>query len=267
MKTSIIVATYNAPEYLRKVLAGFLVQTVRPHELVIADDGSGPETAGVVKEYSEKVDFPVMHTWQEDRGFRVAAARNNATRKATGDYLIYVDGDCIPGPRFVEDHMRVAARDRFIQGKRIMVTQAGKDDVDGSESLGELIRLLLSRKIKKAHHLLRIPGLAVKKRGMRGIRSCNFALHRDNLEKVNGWNEEFEGWGREDSELAVRLVRVGVERRDLLFSGIVFHLPHEEHDQDGLANNNRLLKEAWEGPTFVKRGLERNETGPDGAQT
>jgi len=116
-RTALIVTTYNAPDYLSRVLDGYLFQERFPDELIVADDGSGAETAEVVERFALRSPFPVRHVWHEDRGFRAAAIRNEAVKAATADYLIFTDGDCIPHPSFVSDHLRLATQDGSSRGK------------------------------------------------------------------------------------------------------------------------------------------------------
>ena len=257
MKVSVIVTTYNNPRYLRKVLEGYIRQVRPPDELVVADDGSGPEARAVVEEFTRRASFTVIHAWQEDDGPRPARVRNLATRRSSGDYLVFTDGDCVPGPRFVADHVRLARRRSFVQGKRILVQAKAVGDFTGRESTAALLRLWFAGGIGKLHHLVRLSGLAVRRRGWKGIRGCNLAVFRDDFYRVNGWNERFIGCWREDSELAVRLQRAGCRRRDALFSAVVFHLHHDKSDRGHREENDRLLEAAWSGPVFAPEGLNR----------
>ena len=242
-RAAVIVTTYNAPDYLARVLAGYLHQEQFPDELIVADDGSGPETAAVVEGFAQRAPFPVRHVWHEDRGFRAAAIRNEAVKASTADYLIFTDGDCIPHPRFVADHLRLAAPGWFVQGKRMLVGRGASPRFAVTGFAG-LAALCLRGELGGCHHLLRIPGIAREQKGLRGIKTCNFALSRADILAVNGFNEEFVGWGREDAELAARLFAYGLRRKDPPFSALVFHLWHEENSRGSLAENDRMLAEA-----------------------
>jgi glycosyltransferase involved in cell wall biosynthesis len=264
MKLTVVVTTYESPAYLAKVLRGYLGQTRPPAELVVADDGSGSETRELVERFARAASFPLVHARQEDEGPRPARARNLATRRSSGDYLVFTDGDCVPGPRFVADHARLARRGSFVQGKRILVEARAVEGFTGRESTADLLRLWLKGGIRKPHLLLRVPGLAVGKTGPRGVRGCNMAVFREDLYRVNGWNERFIGCWREDSELAVRLERSGCRRRDALFSAVVFHLHHDASDRGRREENDRLLARASEEPVFCEEGLvKRGADGPD----
>lgn len=252
---AVIVTTYNAPLYLAKVLDGYITQTRIPDELIVADDGSTAETAEVVAAFAAKANFTVRHVWQEDQGFRAAKIRNEAVKASSADYLLFTDGDCVPHPRYVEDHLRLVEGGWFVQGKRILVK---KDVAAGFYFHGatRLLLMCLRGKLSGCHHLLRIPGFALGKKGLRGIKTCNFALSRKDFMAVNGFNEAFVGWGREDAELANRLFKYGLGRKDPLFSAMVFHLWHRENSRDNLAGNDERLDAAVDDEGFFcKNGL------------
>lgn len=257
MKTSVIVATYNRPDYLERVVRAYFDQSVLPDELIVADDGSGPSTRSVVEKLVLDAPFKVVHAWHEDKGFRVAAARNNALRLSSGDYIISTDGDCIPCRQFVADHLRLIQQGTFVQGKRILVTEKGVSKVTGREGLVALFRCWLRGWLRKPHLFFRLPGVAVRKNGVRGVRGCNSAFFREDLVKINGWNEDYVGWGREDTDLVVRLMKSGCARRDAMFSAIVYHLWHDKNNHGRLALNDELLKKTWEGPFRVPNGMEK----------
>ena len=247
MTISVIATTYNRPEALHRVLEGLVGQQHRPpDEVLVADDGSGPETAETVSAWEEAAPFPILHIRQEDRGFRAARIRNRAIAAASGEYLIFLDGDCVPDPRFVDDHARLALAGTFFQGTRVLIPRERTPRFsarDIARSTGRL-RLFAARGIGNRHHLLRIPGYPVRRsRKLSGIRSCNLAAFRSDLVAVNGFNEAFEGWGREDSELAVRLFRYGLWRRSHPFRAVCHHLWHPENERARLSINDRILRE------------------------
>jgi len=252
---AVIVSTYNAHEYLAKVLNGYLAQTRPPDELVVGDDGSDDRTAEVVSAYASKAEFPIRYVWQEDRGFRVAKVRNKAVKASCAEYLIITDGDCVPHKRFVEDHIRIMKTGYFVQGKRMLVSK----EASGSFSypgLQELVKMCLKGQVRGAHHLLRIPGFTIRSKGLRGIKTCNFALYRKDFYAVNGLNEDFIGWGRSDSELAVRLFKYGLKRKNVPFSAIVLHLWHEEIVNETIERNEMILAEAIKSPSsYCKNGI------------
>lgn len=263
MKTSLIVTTYNRPEALGRILEALEKQTRLPDELIIADDGSGPETSEKIAIFASDPPCRMHHVWQEDCGFRAARIRNKAIRKATGEYIILLDGDCVPHRRFVEDHLFLAEDGFFIQGKRVLVSKRLSPDFshEDANSMLKLLRFLLSGDISNVHHLVRLPIFpASSSTRLSGIKSCNMGFFKRDIVAVNGFNQDFEGWGREDSELAVRLYRYGLRRKEHLFVAICFHLWHEEHDRTQLITNDQFLIKAIESKEhFCFNGLVQKQ--------
>ena len=120
-KVSIIISTYNSPEYLKQVLESLSCQTDNAFEIVIADDGSDHKTSQLIASYVKSIGVALIHAWQKDNGFRVAAARNNAVRLATGDYLTFLDGDCLALPNFIARHRSCAEKGYMVRGSRVML--------------------------------------------------------------------------------------------------------------------------------------------------
>lgn len=246
MKTSVIITTYNRPDALKRVLDGLYRQTCPPHEIIVADDGSTNETRDMLGPYTGRKKTPLFHVWQQDLGFRAARIRNRAILKSTGDYLILLDGDCIPGPHFIADHLALARPGHFFQGKRVLVNPklAGHFDREDIASFFRLVRHALSNGISNRHHIFRVPffpGYRVD--GLSGVRSCNMGIFREDLSAVNGFNQDFVGWGREDSELVVRLYNLGIRRREHPFMAICYHLWHPENSRSRISINDGLLQD------------------------
>ena len=257
MKSSVIITTHNRPYYLDKVLHGYLHQSQPPHEVVIADDGSSDETPQVIAKYQALADFPILHAWHPFGGMpQLCKARNAATRLSSGNYLIYTDGDCIPGPHFVADHEQLARPGYFVQGRRNFLRYQAFERFTGQETGRELLKLWRTGGLTRLDLLVRIPGFGTTSRGIHGIRGCNIAVWRSDVELINGWNERFVGFWREDSEFITRLMRIGVRRRNALFSAILFHMEHEKvFNQEDFDRNNGLLEASKTGPVFVEQGL------------
>ncbi len=247
MNVSVIVTTYNRPDSLKRVLDGLLNQTRLPNEIIVADDGSTVETAELVNLFSASTSScNIVHVRHEDQGFRAAEIRNRAILRTSGDYIISLDGDCVPGKHFIQDHVRLARQGFFFQGKRALVERELADSFTFNlcQRKIRLVVETLRGRISNAHHLLRIPCFpTLTTTRMSGIRSCNMGFFREDLFAVNGFNQDFQGWGREDSELAVRLYNHGLKRREHPFMAICFHLWHEENDRTNFDRNDRLLKE------------------------
>lgn len=243
--TSIIVTTYNSPDYLELSVRSIFRQSVLPDEILIADDGSGHSTRHMVEQLAKESPVALRHIWQEDDGFRAGAIRNKAIAAAKGEYILQIDGDMILHPRFIEDHLSVARRGCFVTGSRVLLTE-------------ELTHKILSE--KRIDISLSEPGVLHSSNGRRipflipffthykssngiYVRSCNLACWRDDLLMVNGYNEAISGWGREDSELSLRLMNAGVRKRFLKFGGVQFHLFHKENSKDSDPRNIAIMED------------------------
>ncbi len=262
MKVSLIITAYNNPVALKKATDSVMKQSRNPDEVLIADDGSGDETARVAQRFSSNAPFPVVHVWQEHRGFRAAKIRNEAIKRSSGDYLILLDGDCVANRHFVSDHLALAERGCFIQGKRVHVNRNAVEGFthDHANSAFALAKMALSCKISNVHHVLRLPFFPeVRNRKLRGIKSCNMSFFKDDVRAVNGFNEEFVEWGNEDSELACRFFKYGLIKKVHPFMAICYHLWHPTNKT--MTDNTRslLTKTIASKEYFCEHGLaEKN---------
>lgn len=247
--TTLIITTYNRPAALAAVLRAVEGQIILPSQVLIADDGSGPETAGLIRSWQNRL--PLQHIWQEDRGFRAAEARNRALVQATGELVIFLDGDCLPRPDFIARHQALAEPGYFVAGQRILLSQAFSDAVTERHIMLEkwpLMRLAAARlrgQINRFLPLLSLKGGGWRRRrgqNWKGVRTCNLAAWRSDLVAVDGFDSAFQGWGLEDSDLAIRLFNAGVQRKDGRFSVAVFHLWHREADRAALPQNRQRLE-------------------------
>jgi glycosyltransferase involved in cell wall biosynthesis len=259
--TSLLISTYNWPEALELVLASALRQRLLPSQVVIADDGSGEPTAAVVRAFVPRFaerGVPVVHAWHPDEGFRLAAVRNLALARATGDYVLMIDGDCVLHPDFVRSHVAFARLGSFVQGSRVLVSQArsARALATGDVRFGLFDRGLKNRQNAIPSALLsRL--VSPSQDPLKGTRGCNMAYWRADVVRVNGFNERFVGWGREDSEFSARMLAAGLQRRRLKFGGIVFHLWHQERPRSAVDENHALYEE------IVRTGASRCEAGLD----
>ncbi len=250
---SVIVTTYNWVPALDAVLRALARQGDRNFDVVIADDGSRPDTAALVADWATRAPFALTHVFQEDRGFRAARARNRAIMASRGTYCIFLDGDCIARPNFVAAHRRLAEAGWFVAGNRTLVSQqlterALRDGADlGGWRFGDLVAQRRARAINRIVPMITLPLGPLRKRMPRrweGVRSANLAVWRADLDRVDGFDAAFDGWGREDSDLVVRLIRAGVFRKDGRFATGVLHLWHKEVDRSRLPDNDKLFNAA-----------------------
>jgi len=249
---AVVVTTYNRPDALAAVLAGFAAQSDRGFELIVADDGSKPDTAGVVADFTQRAPFPMRYVWQKDDGFRAAAIRNKAVAACDADYVIFTDGDCIPSHTFVAQHRRLAERGWFLAGNRVLLTREFTQRVLIDHlpvhdwSWANWMRARGRREVNRMMPLVRLPDGEWRKRHgreWRGVKTCNLSIWREDLLRVNGLDESYSGWGLEDSDLVIRLLHAGVRNKNARFAAPVFHLWHQENDRSRLPENQRRLDE------------------------
>ncbi|MCG2583637.1 glycosyltransferase family 2 protein [Massilia sp. TS11] len=266
---SLVITTYNRPDALEAVLRACFAQDDKDFEIIIADDGSTANTAELVQRLAAQAPMPLRHVWQEDQGFRAAMARNRATLAARGDYIIYLDGDCVPQRDFIAQHRKLAAHGFLVSGSRVLMSQRlteqllrTGEDIAGA-SAARLLRLRLSGDLNKVLQvLLRWPDAGRERRrfSWRRIKSCNLAVWRQDLLTVNGFDESFTGWGHEDSDLVVRLFHAGVLRKDGALATEVFHLWHREAQRDQESSNRQIvLQRAADGTVRAIRGLAEHQ--------
>ena len=275
---SVIVSTYNRADALDLALRALSRQSDRNFEIVVADDGSGPATARVAREWAAKTALPIKHVWHEDRGFRLSDIRNLGIRASAGAYILFLDGDCIARRNFVAAHRRLAEPGWFVTGTRILLSADLTDRIlhQGLEpelwGLGRWLVPRARRQLNRFAPLLELRLGAMRKlsaRRWRGARGSNMAFWRADLEKVDGFDSSFSGWGREDSDIFIRLIRAGVRRKDGRFASGVLHLWHPEADRCRLAENDRQLDEVLHSDRIAaKRGLSTaTEYEPCSAKT
>lgn len=258
MKISVAVITYNWPQALELVLRALAEQSELPHEVIVTDDGSRPETTELLQRLATGFPVRLVHLWQEDDGARMSRARNRAIAAAQGDYVILLDGDMVTHRHFVADHRAFARPGCFVQGSRVLT-----DAALSQRMLDEkLIHLgFFSQGVERRRNTLRLPPIAQAyarlSRTRRGIKSCNMGFWRDDLIAINGFNEAMTGWGREDTELAARALNFGLLRRNVRFSALAFHLYHPTR-KHLLDNPNDVILEATRQRRLVRceRGLE-----------
>lgn len=232
------------------VLEALARQCGSNHEVVIADDGSNPSQLELLFQKCPAFKCPVRHVWHPDTGFTAAAARNLGAHFATGEYLVFLDGDCLPGKSFVNAHTQLAEQGCFVNGSRVLLSerltaQALRRELDLSDQsaafwfkarwLGDSNKLL---------HMLFWPWSLFRVKPSfkwRGIRSCNLAVWRSDFVAVNGFDETFEGWGHEDADLVLRLSHLGVKRKNGFLATEVLHLWHRESTRDQASVNKQRV--------------------------
>ena len=270
MKISFIVLTYNRSDALLAVLRSLASQCGADHEVLIADDGSNSLQVGLLYRNCPAFRCPVRHVWHPDTGFMAAAARNLGAHHAQGEYLVFLDGDCVPNASFVEAHTRLAGQGFFVNGSRVLLSerltrQVVENKLDlSAQSAAFWWNARLSRDSNKLLHVLSWPwSLFRVKQGFewRGIRSCNFGVWRQDFAAINGFDETFEGWGHEDADLVLRLCHLGIQRKNGFLATEVYHLWHRENRRDQESTNKQKVFQR------MKTSLIRAEKGLDNIVT
>ena len=258
MKISLIITTYNREDALNVVLKSVALQSLLPDEVIIADDGSTEATVEVIHEHQQQLPIPLIHCHHPDLGFRVSHIRNKAIRESTGDYIILTDGDMILHPDFVKDHAASAKPGFFIQGSRVLLGEiTTKKTIENHRLRFSWISKGITNRFNAMHNALLMHAIRTGRTDHHGIRSCNMSAWRKDIIAINGFNEAFVGWGREDSEFAVRLLNSGIKRLNLRFGAICYHLWHTSNqERDLLSKNDTELQIAIdENRTWCNQGL------------
>jgi len=253
-------------------------QSDQTFEVVIADDGSLAMTAAVVERWRSRLGVPLTHVWQMNCGFRAAEVRNRAILACRGEYCVFLDGDCVAPPDFIATHRKLAQRGWFVTGNRVLLSPALTAAVleehlrPEAWSVRAWIGQRLRGEVNRLAALLRLPFGPLRRlrsRQWRGARSCNLGIWRSDLERIDGFDASYTGWGREDSDLLIRLLRSGLRRKDGRFATGVIHLWHPHVDRAQLAANDARLHAVLQSErTRAQRGLsalrETAEIGGNG---
>lgn len=258
--------TYNRPDTLLQVLRGLVGQCGEQHEVIIADDGSSQAAIDAVQKALPLFKCPVTHVWHPDRGFTASRARNLAAGSSTADYFVFMDGDCVPNPRFVEAHSAMLEPGFFVNGSRVLLSERLTkkilaDEVDiNNVGWSDWLRWRLAGDANKLIHLLHWPNAPFRKERAfhwKKIRSCNFGVWREDFLRVNGFDESFEGWGHEDADLVLRLHNAGLQRKNGFCATEVYHLWHKENSRNNeLSNRHIVTQRLHTGVIRAVRGVD-----------
>lgn len=268
MKISVIVTTYNRPRSLEIVLHSLFQQQRVPDEILVADDGSMPATEALLMALQALSPCPLRHVWQADDGFRAAEIRNKAVAQATGDYLIFLDGDSAVLASFVAQHESLAEKGWLVAGNRLLLNAALTADWEAGRcdplhfSTLVWLRQRLAGKVNRLLPLIRCSTRAQwrknKPTAWAGAKTCNLALWQRDFMAVNGFDALFQGWGHEDADLVVRLINHGIWRKEGRFAVPILHLWHRESPREFESENLHRLQSRLADKTFIRaiKGIE-----------
>jgi len=275
MKLSVIVPTYNRPEALILNLKSLSKQSIIPDEVLIADDGSSETTKNAIVKFknSSECNFDLKHIWQEDIGFRKPRIINETVRNSTGDYLIFIDGDCLAHKDFVKSHVENSEPNEMLGGKRVDIGKKLTEKVLKSGKILPLftVRLLIDSVIndtRKAEEAILVRNTKIRSlAGMErisndGIWGCNFSVYKTLFYKINGSDEDFLDGSIEDNDLGIRVLNSGGKLKSLRFKANVFHLWHESSwsftSEKYLFNRNIMEQRIFKMESACVNGIVRS---------
>lgn len=239
---SLILATYEMPRHLELVLTALDRQSFLDFEILVADDGSGPETRGIIDRFKASARMKIEHIWQEHKGFRKCRILNEALRHARGETLVFLDGDCIPHRDFIRDHFESREKGRFCAGRRVELSEAlstkltpvmireGFFDYPNPTLLLDGIRgetEHVNRTIRVTNPVLR---KILKMNRIDDLKGCNYSVSKKDLIAINGFDMEYEGYGREDTDIEIRLTNLGLKIKSLKGLALQYHVWHPRRE-------------------------------------
>jgi glycosyltransferase involved in cell wall biosynthesis len=265
---SVIVTTYNWPDALAVCLQSLFEQYDQCFEIIIADDGSSTETGQLIGQLTLYSTIPIKHIYHADLGFRAGTIRNKAVAESRGEYLIFLDGDCTTLPHFIKRHRQLAEKEYFVPGNRILLSPefthlALKRKIAlHNQSLLYFLLGWLTGKVNRISPLLLNPFLFLRylqPTKWEKAMTCNLGLFKKDFIAVNGFDEHFEGWGYEDSDLVIRLIHNGIRRKEGRFALPVLHHWHKENDRSKHDENFQRLQERLDNNYFIRaeRGVDQ----------
>jgi len=259
MSTTLVLPTYNWVDALELVLLSLKGQTQFPDEVIIADDGSTNETRLLIERFQRDLPIPLIHVWHEDIGSIKEVILNKAIAIAKGDYIIQIDGDCIMHRKFIEDHISAIEKDTYLYGSRVNLKKHLVPDIFKKK---KITFSFFSKGLIKRARGLHIPILAkqFKREPLmsKKLRGCNLSYWKQDFIDVNGYNEDMVGWGRDDTELILRMMYNNVYGKRLKFRGIVYHIWHKQASKSGLNINNEIQANTMKNKlVWCKNGIDK----------
>ncbi|NOQ36760.1 MAG: glycosyltransferase [Methylococcaceae bacterium] len=264
---SVIITTYNWESALEACVRSLFAQQDLNFEIIIADDGSKVATTELVEKLRLESPAPLKHCFHEDKGFRAGTIRNKAVAISSGEYLLFIDGDCVLFPHFIKRHRQLAARGHFVAGNRVLLSQSFTEIVLKTQlplhqqSRVSFIKWRFQGYINRLLPLIYLPFESFRLRHpqrWQKAMTCNLAIWKNDFIAVNGFDQLFEGWGYEDSDLVIRLIHNGIKRKEGRFAVPVLHLWHKHNDRTTEQENYQRLMERLNNPKFIRaeQGIE-----------
>ena len=268
-KATVIAAFYTKIDYLHLVLAGFERQSEKDFEFIVADDGSNQEIVKELEFLSKEIPFPLIHIWQEDKGFRKNKILNKAITTSNSNYIIFIDADCIPHSRFVEEHISCSEKGSCLTGRRvnlsqkytrILTPQKVRDGIIENNNFALIKDGLIGESfyVEKGFYTKSILLRKIFNTKERGLLGCNFSLNKEDMLYINGFDERYEAPSiGKDSDVQFRLELNGIKIVSLNHIAVQYHLYHQllERPQVNLSLFNKIKEEKL---AFTPFGIEHN---------
>lgn len=256
---SLVTPTYNWPDALELLLLSIKNQSVLPNEVIIANDGSKPETTALIEKFQKDFPVPIIHVRHDDNGNQKPAIMNKAIAKSKYDYIIEIDGDIIMHKDFVKDHLNFAKKGQYLFGSRVNIQKSILKEIFANKTTRFT---LFSKGIKKRLRSVRMPFFMSFEKAhhkiSKKLRGCNMSFWKEDFIKINGFNESLIGWGVDDSEMIQRLHNIGIVGKRLKHCGIAFHIYHNEQNKSHIEINNEIEKNVRENKiTFTENGINK----------
>ncbi|MBK9294864.1 MAG: glycosyltransferase [Oligoflexia bacterium] len=270
MKTSLSISTYKSYDFLNKVLESVKRQSIMPNEVIVTEDGQSEDNKVLLAKWKEKLPVPLIHITQKDIGNRKPLALNKAILKASGDYIVFIDGDCVLRDDFIKDHIKNASEDCFLAGRRVELSEKASLHLTAEKIAHGYLNgipwfLILDALLGKTHHIGRFfktPEFLkklFKRNDVFDIRGCNFSVHKKHLVAINGFSNDFSGAYGEDSDVEYRLKFLGLKMKSLRGSAIQYHLWHKTQAKD--QSNQKLLEELLQSrKSWAANGLSESSS-------
>lgn len=266
-KLTLIISFYNKIDQLMLILEALLKQSMKDFEVIIADDGSKQEVVEAIQQYMAKSPLAIKHLWQEDKGFRKVIILNEALRQSQTDYLVFIDGDCVPHHHFMKEHYENREAKVMLAGRRVDLSpkMSNKITLENIKS-GYLIKkiywdLLIDGNFGKTEHLMK--AFYIRKGWLRsflnrkdtGLLGCNFSIYKQDLVEINGFDERYlDPAVGEDTDIEYRLRWNGVKLKTVKNMAIQYHLYHKKLER--LSANLAIFEEVKKSKTiFTPHGL------------
>jgi glycosyltransferase involved in cell wall biosynthesis len=262
---SVLMCTWERPAHLALALAGYLRQQGGvPFELLVADDGSGPDTAEVVRRFAGRAPFPVQHVWHPREGHRRTTILNLAAARAAGEHVLYTDGDCVPAADLLAVHRREREPGKLLIGGYLRVRAELADSVGEDWVMRGEHERLLDRRARLAlwrRHAKNVWQIRTRRRRRPHNLGLNMSLARADLLRVNGYDENYRGWGNEDGDLRERLKRTGVWPKSIWTRALVYHLDHPTDPTREDRARNLAYSRRPDIPVFAEQGVAKRSQG------